>query len=323
MSSTDPAPRARRIPPIVRRLWPWAVGLAIFALLAWRMPVAGFREAVSGGPHLDLAAVELVLVFITLATDGVATWIALVAVRLRRRFTHIVAIRGATLVLFLVNYALGQGAFGYYLHRTGVPPKRAVGATLFLMGTNLATLLLLTTVAWGVRGEGLDTPMWWTLVGGCAAFALYLVVIALRPRFVARGIFEPLFDAGLRGHAFAILGRLPHMIVMTMGIWVAMQVWGLPVPFAAAATTMPVVVIITAIPIAPAGLGTAQAALVFFCGPYAAGATADDRAAHVFAFAIVHFVYGVTATFLVGLGCVPFARRIGALPQANEPTPRD
>jgi hypothetical protein len=66
-----------------------------------------------------------------------------------------------------------------------------------------------------------------------------------------------------------------------------------------------------ALPISPAGFGTTQAATVYFFSDYAVGATADDRAAAVLAFSIVHFVYGLFAVILVGLPCVPRARRAG------------
>ena len=59
-------------------------------------------------------------------------------------------------------------------------------------------------------------------------------------------------------------------------------------------------------------LGTTQAAMVYFFSDYAAGATADDRAAMVLAFAIVHFVYAVLAQLVIGAVCAPFARRIRA-----------
>jgi uncharacterized membrane protein YbhN (UPF0104 family) len=76
---------------------------------------------------------------------------------------------------------------------------------------------------------------------------------------------------------------------------------------------MPAVVIASVLPISPAGLGTTQAAFVFFFGSYAAGATSDERTAAVLAFAIVHFVYGVLASLAVGFACLPFAKRSRAI----------
>jgi uncharacterized membrane protein YbhN (UPF0104 family) len=107
---------------------------------------------------------------------------------------------------------------------------------------------------------------------------------------------------------------LPHMALVVLGNWIAMRVWGIPVPFAIAMTIMPVIAIVSVLPISPGGLGTTQVAMVYFFSAYASGASADDRAAAVLAFAIVHFVYGVLASVVIGLACTPFARRSGALP---------
>jgi hypothetical protein len=301
----------------VRRLWPWAVGLAILAAVATRIPLDAFRGAIGRGPHLLLASVDLVVITMVLCSDSVSTWIGLGALELRRPLREVLAVRGATYLLFLVNYALGQGGFGYYLHRSGTTAMRAVGATLFLIGTNLATLLVVTTLAWGAHGPGADPRLWWTLLAGCAAFAVYLAVIAVAPGPLARRqILAPLFDAGLRGHAIAMLGRLPHVAVMVIGHWVALRAWGIAVPFGAGIAIMPLVVIVSVLPISPAGLGTTQLAMVYFFQDYAAGATADDRAATVLAFGIVHFVYGVLASLVVGVVCAPVARRIHAGLQA-------
>jgi uncharacterized membrane protein YbhN (UPF0104 family) len=284
-------------------------------VVATRVPFATFRTALGNGPHVLLAVVDLAVVAITLGTDAFATWVSMIALRLRRPFRHVFAIRGATFALFIVNYVLGQGGFGYYLHRTGTSALRAVGATLFLIGTNLAALLLVTSVASLL--SPVDDRLWWSLVIGCAALAAYLVVIAVRPGPLARReLLAPLFDAGLRGNAIAIAVRLPHVIVMSFGLWLAIRAWGIPVPISASLTVMPIVVIAQALPIAPAGLGTTQAAFVLFFSSYAAGATGDDRAAAVLAFAIVHFVYQVVAMLMVGFACLPIAKRTGVLAPA-------
>jgi hypothetical protein len=306
-----------------RRTWPWLVGLAILALIATRVPVDAFRDGVRHGPHLTLAAVNLALYLAVLCTDSVSTWIGLVVLKMRRPFSSVLLVRGATYALFLVNYALGQGGFGYYLHRSGEPALRAAGATLFLIGTNLGMLLVVTIGAWALYREHTDNPaMWWTLVGGCGAFGLYLVVVAISPNILTRrGLLAPLFEAGVRGHLVAMLGRLPHMAVMILGHWAAMRAWGIPVPLWTGLTIMPAIVIASVLPISPAGLGTTQAAFVLFFGSYAVGATEAERTASVLAFAIVHFAYGVLASLAIGLACLPLARRSGLFQQRTSPAP--
>ncbi len=316
LAEDNPPPARRGLIGFLRRAWPWLVGIAILAVIVARVPVASFRDAMTHGPHHWLAAVNLAIIAVFLVTDGVATWIGLIAVRLRRPLFDVVVVRGAIYLLFLVNYALGQGGFGYYLHRTGAPIKQAVGATLFLMGTNLAVLLLLTSGAWAVVGGGVPAALWWTLTVGSAGFAAYLVVVALSPGFlVRRDWLAPLFDAGVRGHAIAMVGRVPHVFFLAFSQWLAMRVWGIDVPLSAALTIAPAIAIAAALPISPGGLGTTQAAFVYLFSDYAAGATVDERQAVVLAFSIVQFVYGALASAVVGLACIPLARRTGALPR--------
>ena len=299
----------------VRRAWPWLVGAALLVFVITRVPFDAFTDAIEHGPHVLLAAVDLAIALCVLCTDTFSTWIGLVAVRLRRPIGNVAVVRGATYALFVVNYALGQGAFGYYLHKTGEKPLRATGATLFLIGTNLATLLVLTSFTWAFGNLAVPTArLTWTLTIGCSGLALYLIVIAIAPKFLARrDLFAPLFDAGLKGHALAMVGRIPHVVLVVLAQWVALRAWGIHVPFVVGVLIMPIVVIASVLPISPAGLGTAQAAFAYFFSGFAPGGTPDERTAHVIAFGIVHFVYGIAASLLVGLVCLPIARRRGAL----------
>lgn len=310
-----PSPRAR--PGFLRRSWPWLVGAAILAAIVVRVPFAAFRDALTHGPHHWLALLDFVITIVVLGTETAATWVGLVAVRLRRSFVDILAVRGATYLLLLINYALAQGGFGYYLHKTGATARQAVGATLFLMGTNLAALLVLTSAGWAIEGAAVPAALWWTLTVGTVGLVVYLVIIVAAPKSLWRiEWLAPLFDAGMRGHAGAIIARVPHVIFIVFSQWLAMRVWGIDVPVSAALTVVPAIAIAAALPISPGGFGTTQAATVYFFSDYAAGATADDRAAAVLAFSIVHFVYGLVAVVLVGLPCVPRARRAGVINDA-------
>lgn len=313
----DDAPPPRARPGFLRRSWPWFVGAAILIAIIARVPFAAFRDALTHGPHHWLALLDLIITIVVLGTESAATWVGLVVVRMRRSFVDVTAVRGATYLLLLINYALAQGGFGVYLHRTGATARQAIGATLFLMGTNLAALLLLTSAGWAVEGDAVPAALWWTLTAGTIGLGIYLVIIVIAPRSLWRTDWlAPLFDAGMRGHAIAILARVPHVIFIVFSQWLAMRVWGIDVPVSAALTVVPAIAIAAALPISPGGFGTTQAATVYFFSDYASGATADDRAAAVLAFSIVHFVYGLVAVVLVGLPCVPRARRAGVINDA-------
>lgn len=307
---SPPTPAAR--PNYLKQWGPWIVGIAILVIIGTRIPFAQFRASLGRGPHLQLIIVEILITILVLGTDSASTWVGLRAMQIKWPFRTVLAVRGATYLLFLLNYALGQTGFGYYLYKAGTTAMRSVGSTLFLIGTNLATLVLLTGAVWLVYGGHNAYPaMRWALIIITVGFALYLVIIALRPRFLSsRDLFAPLFDAGLGGHAVAIAGRVPHVIVVVLSYWVCMVVWGIDVPFVTAITVMPAVALAGVLPISPAGLGTTQAAMVYFFSSYAAGGTADERAANIFAFGLSYFVYGVGAAMLVGLVCLPLTKKI-------------
>lgn len=304
----------------LRRLVPWGVGLTLLVVVVTRVPFDALRDAIEHGRHLPLAAVHVVAIATVLFTDAFATWTGMVALHLRRPFWDVLTVRGATNALFIINYAAGQGAFGYYLYKTGVKPLRATGSTLFLIGTNLATLLVLTAITWiAANRTGLDERVTWTLAITCSGFALYLLVIGFAPSFLSQHeLFAPLFDAGLRGHVVAMIGRLPHVIVIVVVQWVALRAWGIQVPFIAGVALTPIVILATVLPISPAGLGTAQAAFAYFFSGFVAGATETERVGKIIAFGIVHFAFGVAAALLVGLICLPVARRRGVLKVVSE-----
>jgi hypothetical protein len=122
IGSTSIVPGSRgpnRLWGLLRRSWPWLIGLAILAIIATRVPLTGFRDAIRHGPHLALAIVNAILNVVVLGSDSLATWIGLAAVGMRRAFRQVLVVRGATYLLLVVNYAIGQGGFGYYLYRTG------------------------------------------------------------------------------------------------------------------------------------------------------------------------------------------------------------
>jgi hypothetical protein len=302
-------PLVPALPRWVRQIAPWLIGLGIIAVILTRIPIAAFREAMALGNHGALAATTFAITSAVLVTDALSTRIGLGAAGVRWGFVWTLALRGASYVLAVINYAVGQVGLGYYLHRAGVSTARAVGITLFLTGTTFAALVLVTTLSWGVDGRG--GLLWWTLLALCAGLALYLMVVAAAPQVLARHQpLAPLFDARLRGYAVAIAGRVPHVLMLIFGYWFAMRAWGLAIPLSVAATSMPGVVIATVLPISPGGLGTGQAAMVLLFAQYAPGATADAREANILAFGVANFVYGMAGQVVIGLACQALLRRL-------------
>ncbi len=308
---------AGRAEALLKRGLPWAVAIALLVFLFLRIPAEELRAALRQGAYLPLALYVLFEILVALPPDAFATRAALAASGVRRSFGELLLARGATYLLGVLSYFAGQGGVGFWLARGGVRAARATGAVLLLVASNGIVLLLLAAVGLLVDPPAESRALLAGLLAASFAGVLaYLGVLALRPRWLAgRALLAPLFEAGPAGHLRAAAARLPHMLLLAALHWGAFRVWGIAVPIQGMAL-MPVVQLISALPVTPGGLGSTQVLQVLFFSPWAAGGTADARAADVLAFSLVHSVFSLIGMALVGLVCLALLRR---LPPRTEP----
>jgi hypothetical protein len=327
-------------PPRRRRWLPWLTWLAagaLLATLALRLPRAQLLHALATGPAWSVGLCSAAVVVSVLLADAAATVTAFAVTGLRCRWTAVLLARGATYLLGLLNFAVGQGGLGVFLHRAGVPPRRALGMLLFLMGTQLAALA-------AVAGAGLAAEVLVDAHGGHGgaaggagmagamgtmgtaarpallvlgalgtAFAVGLAVLAWKPAWLTRHeILAPIFAAGGRGMLRAVAARLPHVLLMNGGLWLALRLWGVALPLARGMVLLSVVVLITVVPIAPSAIGTFEVGVVDMVAPYAPGGPAGPVAAQragLFAFTLVYHAFSIATQALVGLACLAILTR--------------
>lgn len=292
---------------LLKRWLPWGVAVAVLAVLFTRIPFAVLRGSLSKGTYLALAAYVLFEILACLPLDGWATRQALAVAGVRRSFGELVLARGATYLLGLLSYLVGQGGVGVWLTRRGVRTTQATAAVLLLVVSNGIVLVLIAAA-----GLLLDPPeeqrgLLMLVVAACfAGILVYLALIALRVPWLARWeALAPLFEAGLAGHLRAIAARVPHMLLLALLHWGAFRVWGIPVPLLRGIALMPVVLLVSALPITPGGLGSTQALQVLFFSPWAAGGAAD-----VLAFSLVHYAFSLVGMAAVGAVCLARLRRL-------------
>src|SRR5690606_4325455 len=145
------------------------------------------------------------------------------------------------------------------------------------------------------------------------ALPLYLALIAWRPRRLARlALLAPLFAAGAGGSARIAAARALHLGVLVAGHWAAMRLFGIVVPAAAALAGLPVMFLIAALPISPAGLGTTQAAAMTLFAGFAPGADEATRQAVVIAYSLAFHAAGTAMVAAVGMMCL--RRALGPVP---------
>ena len=281
---------------------PWLISLAALAYLFSRVPAAEVAAAATRAAPWTVPALAAIVVGVFLA-DCIAIWKTFAWFVTPLPFRDTLTVRGATYVLGLVSYALGQGAFVYFLNRRGVPAVRAAAAVLFMVGINLILLILLSALGL-LLGAAAPPELRRFIVAAVAATVPYAALVAWRPTPLAsRPILDVVLGAGIRGHLAAMAVRLPHLCVLLLLNWVALRGFGVHVPAAQALVALPMVLLIAALPISIQGLGPAQGAMILFFGRYASGDDAE-RAATVLAAGLGAQAIAWVVQILIGTACL-------------------
>jgi uncharacterized membrane protein YbhN (UPF0104 family) len=304
----------------VQAVGPWFVAGALLVWLFATVPLAELGRALARAPAGAFVGLTAVYIVGNLLVDTFATWatfrVALPDVPLTYRET--LELRGASYLLAIVHYGAGQGALVWFLHRRrGVHLARVAGAVMLMVGVNIVVVTLFAFL--GVAAGGApDMPgLRWVVIGLACGFPAYLAVVAARPAFLARHkLVRPLLEAGLRGHLYAGLARIPHVGWLILGHYLAMRMFGVTPPFGKALALLPVVFIVAVLPISPSGLGTAQATAVALLAPFAHGDTVDAQRAAVLAYSLALQFLGLFLQAALGVGFLRRASRTGTVGKA-------
>jgi uncharacterized membrane protein YbhN (UPF0104 family) len=257
----------------IGRILAWLIALGLLAyLFRHASPDQVLQSLKQAAPWTVPVLVALVL--LVYLADSLAIWRIFGWFVTRLSFREVLVVRGATYILAVVNYAIGQGTIVYFVHRSrGVPVMRGAAAVLLVMGTNVLLLLFFATAGLALAPQ-MPRALHTVIIVAYAGLAVYIVAVATKPRWLTkRPIFDVLLGAGLLGHLKAVLIRIPHLFSLLLFTYVSFRAFGIKVPPAQALACLPVVYFISVLPISPAGLGTMQVALTFFFTPYAPKAT--------------------------------------------------
>jgi hypothetical protein len=297
------------------RLLAWAVTAGILVLLFRRIPLNEVVAAARGAAGWTVPAAVFFGLIIYLA-DSFAIWKTFGWFLAQLSLSDVLLVRGATYLLAAINYNVGQGAIVYFVHRVArVPVIRGVATVLLIMGINVLALLFLATFGLAAA-PAVPHALKLIVAVAYAGLAVYVAAVIAKPRWLAsRPLFDVLLGAGLGGHLRALLVRLPHIaILFTFQIFM-LRGFGVAVPVLQAIAALPVVFFIAVLPISVQGLGTTQAAMIFFFARYAAGDTHAQQAA-VLAASLVGQVCTLAFQVVLGLACLK--SRVGrALTEAS------
>jgi hypothetical protein len=282
----------------------WVVTIAILVYLFRTIHFAEVKKAFHSAYWWAIPA-DAILVLLVYLADSFAIKKTFGWFVAKLSYREVLVVRGATYILALVNYTVGQGAIIYFVNRSrGVPILRGTAAVLLIMGINMLMLLILASIGLAVTPDVAPVLRWIILVA-YIGLAVYIVLVSIKPTWLAkRPIFDILFSAGIGGHLRSLAVRLPHILSLLALTWVSMAAFGVFIPVTKAILCLPIVYFVTVLPISFQGLGTSQAMLIHFFAQYAPGGTGEARQAAVLTASLLCQAVALVIQLSLGLICM-------------------
>jgi hypothetical protein len=258
------------------RILPWAVTLGLLFYVLHGMSFAQMKTALGSAASWTVPVLALLVLGVYLG-DSFAIWKTFGWFVTRLSFREVLVVRGATYLLALVNYTVGQGAIVYFVNRSrGVPLLRGTAAVLLVMGINILLLLVFASIGLLVAPD-LPPVLRKIMFGAYGALAAYSCLLVLRPRWLtSRPVFDVLFAAGVSGHLRALLVRIPHLSVLMVFTYTSLRAFGVRLPLSQALLYLPIIYFIAVLPISVMGLGINQLTMAYFFFKFVPNHTPDD-----------------------------------------------
>lgn len=266
--------------PLWRRLLPFLTALALLAFVLFRLDFAAFWRAVSSTRYVLFFLFTLAFNAALLAADVLATVHVYRRLVCPVRYAELFAIRAASYLPSLLNHHVGQAWLTYFMAKVYQAPLwRVAGATLLVYATTFGCVFLIGAASLPFNHGRVTWLAPTSLAIGLAGLA-YMAVIALGPKVMrARQATRVLVEAGVRGHLLALVYRVPHIAVLFIGTWVPFAFFGVEIPLTDALAYIPIVMLVTALPITPQGVGTRDLIALQLLASYAPGTPEEQASA--------------------------------------------
>ena len=243
---------------VLRALVPFAVTVAILYEISRRVDVARAFDRVQADTLLILIPALAAYGVLSLCIDA----ISLARASATHAFVPMARLKAATYPLGLVHHALGVGALIVLLRRrAGLALADATAVVMLISGLDLLALLTFATVgaAWLTTEE---TTLRLGVVAGL------LLATALGLFFVRSSMGQSRLLRAIRELPTPRLARLMALRLLFIATFLALggaalASFGIHPPLDAVAAGFAQIALVSAIPIAVAGLGTGQAAFLF------------------------------------------------------------
>jgi hypothetical protein len=262
----------------LRRLAPWVITGTVVTAILIKYPIGRIVEEMDRGNAWRMAPVALLATLVLWFTATAGDYALLRPQTSGLGFGRLMRGKAGVSVLNAVGLALNYGGFAVWMRRAlGLRWMTAVGTMLMITVGDLTGVSVIAVAALAFGGDALPADMHdrlWLIapiVAGAAAGLLFLPGSRARPRPGGRPIFAPWRTVPRLHRLASLLSRCGTISVLIISSWAASRAFGLPIPFEAWASFLPVLLVIGAMPINIGGFGPVQAAWLLLFSPWATG----------------------------------------------------
>lgn len=288
---------------LLKRVLPWVMALLILIYLFYRIDLGLFINSLR---KADIAIyIPLIIVFIFL-------WFFIETYNIQKLYQYfghhvnyitMLAVRGGTFLMMIINYGLGAGAVAMYLKRiNGVTLRRSTGILFYYMVVESAGIAMLATAGFMLAGRysGIQS---WVLYLSLGLFLFYIFEIFLLKyippvgflrKAVNSTILKPIRESNLSIFMCIFLQRTGYFITFIIFFYFAVRAFNMQIPLMTLTALVPIIFFIGNLPITPFGLGTIQAAMLYFFKNY-------SSEANILAMSLVYSVSLIIFRAMIGL----------------------
>jgi uncharacterized membrane protein YbhN (UPF0104 family) len=261
----------------------WSLGLLIAAFLIIQIDTNVLKKAFLEARLTPFIILMGVFVFFWLFFESYNLHIIIRKYAAKVSYAHITLLRAVTYLLMLVNYNLGIGGILLGLSfKHGLSLKDSTAIVLLYTFIDFFSLSLLTLVSTAAIKKFISSPV---LVGLFTASLCFLItLLAIYLFFTNINKIQHLIPVWLYkltaslNHELSLitlsdllkftLYRILYFLSFTVFFYFAIPFFHFHIPFVALLALLPPIFFIGNLPITPAGIGTIQAAMLFFFNQY-------------------------------------------------------
>jgi uncharacterized membrane protein YbhN (UPF0104 family) len=260
-----------------KKIAPWAVAGAIMYALFSEVPIADAWEALRSARLELFLPVMMISVLVWFLIDSAAFAFIFTRFNANLEWSEARSLRGMTYLVTPINWNLGTAAVILHL-RTSKKIGALDSTSTMAFYQMIDGLLLASFVALGAMLLP-SSPEIESLQRIASVFVVVQVVsmwlfVATRPnwgwlsRIRSFGIFRTHQASELRDIAVLVLMKGVYFSVFIGVFWLGCHSFGIDLPLQLAIASTPAILLVGSLPITPAGLGTQQAAMIYFFAPY-------------------------------------------------------